>query len=116
MYMDDMKLFSINENELVTLIHAFRIYSKNIDMEFGIEKCPMLEMKSGKRYLTERMKLPNQDKIKTHRKKETYGYSGISEVDTIKQVKMKEKLKKNVSGEPESYSRLNYEVETLSKE
>ena len=30
-------------------------------MEFGIEKCAMLVMKSGKRHLTDVMELPNQD-------------------------------------------------------
>ena len=48
MYMDDIKLFRKNEKELETLIHAMRIYSQDIGMESGIEKCAMLEMKSGK--------------------------------------------------------------------
>ena len=38
MYMDDIKLFAKNEKELETLIHAVRIYSQDIGMEFGIEK------------------------------------------------------------------------------
>ena len=41
-------------------------------MEFGIEKCPMLVMKSGKRYPTDEMEQPNPDKIRTLREKETY--------------------------------------------
>ena len=65
MYMDDIKLFAKNEKELETLIHAVRIYSQDIGMEFGIEKCAMLVMKSGKRHMTDGMKLPNYDKIKT---------------------------------------------------
>ena len=36
MYMDDIKLFANNENELETLIHAVRIYSQDREMEFGI--------------------------------------------------------------------------------
>ena len=47
-YMDDIKLFAKNEKELKTLIQAVRIYSQNIGMEFGIEKCTTLIMKSGK--------------------------------------------------------------------
>ena len=61
-------------------------------MEFGIEKCVMLVMKSGKRHLTDRMELPNQDKIRTLREYESYRYSGILEADTIKQVEMKDKI------------------------
>ena len=52
MYMDDIKLFAINEKELETLIHTIRIYSKDIGMEFGIEKYSLLVMKSDKRHLT----------------------------------------------------------------
>ena len=37
MYMDDIKLFAKNENELETLIDAVRIYSQDIGMEFGLE-------------------------------------------------------------------------------
>ena len=40
------------------------------------------------------MELPNQDKIRTPGEKETYKYLSILEADTIKQVEMKEKIKK----------------------
>ena len=63
-------------------------------MEFGIEKYATLGMKSGKRHLTDRIDLPNQDKITTLGEKETYKYSGILEADIIKQEEMKEKIKK----------------------
>ena len=51
-------------------------------------------MKCGKRHLTDGMELPNQDKIRTLGENETYKYLGILEADTIKQVEMKEKIKK----------------------
>ena len=47
MYRDDIKLFVKNEKEMETLIHAIRIYSRDIGKEFGIDKCAMLVMKSG---------------------------------------------------------------------
>ena len=96
LYMDDIKLFAKNEKELETLIHAVRIYSQNIGMEFGIEICARLVMKSGKWHTTgieicarlvmksgkwhttDGMKLTNQDKVRTLREKETYKYLGIS--------------------------------------
>ena len=68
-----------------------------------------------KRHLTDGLKLPIQDKIRTLGEKETNKYLGILETDTIKQVEMKENIK-SISGEPESYSRQNYVAETLSKE
>ena len=63
-------------------------------MEFGIEKCAKLVMKSGKWHLTDKIELPTQDKIRTLGEKETYKYLGILEADTIKQVEMKDKIKK----------------------
>ena len=48
MNMDDIKLFAKKEKELDTVLQAVRIYSQDIGMEFGIEKCAMLIMKSGK--------------------------------------------------------------------
>ena len=72
MSIDDIKLFAKNEKELETLIHAVRIYSQDIRMEFGIEKLAILVMKSDKRHMTQGMELPNQDKIRTLGENETY--------------------------------------------
>ena len=74
MYMDDIKLFAKNEKELETLIHAVRIYSQDIGMEFSIEKCAMFVMKSGKWHISDGMELPNHDKIRTLGENETYRY------------------------------------------
>ena len=51
-------------------------------------------MKSGKRHLTDRIDLPNKDKIRTLAENETYKYLGILEADTIKRVEMKNKIQK----------------------
>ena len=48
-----------NEKELETLIQTIRIYSQDIRMEFGIEKCAMFIRKSREREISERIKLPN---------------------------------------------------------
>ena len=63
-------------------------------MEFCIEKCALLVMKSGKRHLTNGIELLNQDKVRTLAENETYKYLGILEADTIKQVEMKNKIQK----------------------
>ena len=57
--------FAKNEKELVTLIQAVSIFSQDRGMQFAIEKCAMLIMKSGKRHGTEGIELPNQEKIRT---------------------------------------------------
>ena len=72
-----------NEKELETLIHAVRIYSQDIGMEFGKEKCAMLLMKSSKRHMTDGMELPNQNKIRTLGENKTFKYLGTLE-DLIK--------------------------------
>ena len=63
-------------------------------MEFGIEKCAMLVMKSKKQYMTEEIELPNKEKIRMLGEKETYKYLRILEAGTTKQIEMKEKIKK----------------------
>ena len=60
-----------------TLIQEVRIYSKDIGMEFGIEKCAILVMKSRKWQMMEGIELPNQEKMRMLREKETYKYFGI---------------------------------------
>ena len=74
--------------------HAVRIYSQDIGMEFGIEKCAMLVMKSGKLHMTDGTELPNHDKIRTLEENETFKYLGILGADITKQVQMKDTIRK----------------------
>ena len=93
-----------------------RICCQDIGMEFAIEKCSMLLMKSGKRHMTKGVDLPNQVVIRTLGEKEIYKYLGILEADTIKQVEMKEKkLKKSIVEELENNSRHDSIARNLSK-
>ena len=62
MYMDNIKLFEKNEKELETLTQAMRIYGDDIEMEFGIEKCLLLIIKSRKRRMREGIELTNKEK------------------------------------------------------
>ena len=71
MYMDDIKLFVKNEKEWETLMQVVNIYSDNIGMEFGIEKCAMLIIKSRDWQMTKGIELPNQGAIRMLRGKET---------------------------------------------
>ena len=49
----------------------------------------MLVIKSGKRHLSDEMELPNQEKIRTLREKETYQCLSILEADIVKKAEMK---------------------------
>ena len=115
MYIDYIKLFAKNEIELRTIIQTVGIYSQDIRMEFGREKCTTLVMLvSGKRQMTEWVELSNQ--IRTFGEKETYKYLEMLEADTIKQMEMKEKIYNIfISEEPENYSRQNSTAGTVSK-
>ena len=92
--MDDIKLFAKNGKALASPNHAVRKYCQDIGIEFVIQRCAMLEIKSGKPHLTDGMELPNQDKIRTLGEKEMYKYLRILEADTIKQGDIKEKIQK----------------------
>ena len=93
MYADDIELCAKNYKVLETLIQAVRLYSDKAGMEFGIKICHANKEKR-KRQMTEGIELQNQEKMRTFGEKETYKYLGILEADTIKQVEMKEKIKK----------------------
>ena len=69
MYMDDFKLFAKNEKELETLIQEVSTYSQVIGMEFRLEKCTMLMMKSGKRQMKKGIEQPNQEKSECSEKR-----------------------------------------------
>ena len=58
--MGDIKLFAKKEKGLETLMQTIRIFSQDIRMEFGIEKCAMQIMRSEKRQMTEGIEQPNK--------------------------------------------------------
>ena len=105
MYIKDIKLFAKNEKVLETLIQKIRIYSPDIGMEFGIEKCVMLITRSRKRQMIEVTELPDQERTRMFGEKETYNYLGILEAVNIKQVGIKRKKEKSISDEWENFSK-----------
>ena len=48
LFMDDLKLYSRSDKGLDSLIQTVHIFSEDIGMEFGIEKCAMLVIEKGK--------------------------------------------------------------------
>ena len=75
--MNDIQLFAKNEKGLETQIQTVRIYCQDWGMKFGIEKCAMVMIRSGKRHMTVEKELPNQEKFRTLGIKVTYNYLGI---------------------------------------
>ena len=93
--MDDLKLYSRIEKGLDSLAQTVRIFSEDIGMEFGIEKCAMLVMEKGKIVKSVGTELPDGKVIKSLQEGESYKYSGILEADKF----LEEKMKLNVSKE-----------------
>ena len=73
-------------------------------------------MKSGKQHITDGMELPNHDKIRTLEENETYKYLGILEADTIKQVQMRDTIRKEYLRRTRKLLEKNFPALTSSKE
>ena len=93
MYMDDIKLFGKNKEQIDTLIQTVRIITEDIKMEFGIDKCGLIVMQRGKVIKTEGIQLPDGSTIKDI-EEEGYKYLGVIQADTIDHQSMKDKAKK----------------------
>ena len=93
MFMDDIKLFGGGTKEIDTLVQTVRIVLGDIWMEFGIEKCALVNIQRGKVTRTEGIQLPYGNNIKNI--EETgYKYLGIIEGEEIKHHEMREKINK----------------------
>ena len=89
LFMDDLKLYSRSEKGLDSLAQTVRVFSEDIGMEFGIEKCAMLVMKNGKIMKSVGIELPDGKVIKSVQEGESYKYLGILEADKFLEEKMK---------------------------
>ena len=87
--MNDLKLHSQSEKGLDSLVQTVRVFSEDIGMEFGIEKCVMLVMEKRKIVKSVVIELPDGKVIKSIQDGESYKYLGILEVDKSLEGKMK---------------------------
>ena len=92
--MNDLKLYSRSEKELDSLVQTIRIFSKDIGMEFGIEKCAVLVIEKGKIVKSVGIELPKGKVIKSLQEGESYKYLGILEDDRFLGEEMKLKVSK----------------------
>ncbi|KAI5732287.1 hypothetical protein M8J77_024348 [Diaphorina citri] len=93
LYMDDLKLFGKNENEL-KMLDLVAGYSIDIKMEFGVEKCAKAIVQRGKLVITENIKINEEMEVKQLEQDNTYKYLGIEESNEIKCEKMKKLIEK----------------------
>ena len=64
-----------------SLTQTIRIFSKDIGMEFDIEKCAMLVIEKGKIVKSVGIELPDGKVIKSLQEGESYKYLGILEAE-----------------------------------
>ena len=79
--MDDLKLYSRSEKGLDSLVQTVRVFSEDVGMEFGIEKCTTFVTEKGKIVKLNCIELPDGTVIKSLQEGESYRYLRMSEAD-----------------------------------
>ena len=92
--MEDLKLYSKSEKDLDSLIQTAKIFNEDIAMQFRVDKCAMMVMKTGKIVKPDVIQLPNDKLIKSLKEREIYKYISVSEADEVIVNGMKDKVKK----------------------
>ena len=94
--MDDLKLYSKNEQEQVEELKIVKQFHDDIRIEFGLEKCAIASFKKGR--LTSTV-IDKDAEIQELDQEGVNKYLGVVESDGIQHSKMKEKIRKNITGE-----------------
>jgi len=94
LYMDDLKLLGRNENDLKNEIIIVLTISKDINMNFGLEKCARICLKRGRVQSKMQIGSTFQNDIKELDLRKACKYLGIEESFDIQHENEKEKLKK----------------------
>ena len=93
LYMDDLKLFASSLKEITALTTTVSNFSQDIGMEFGLQKCAVMEIKAGQIIDSSGIELPEGKKIPGLETEGSYKYLGMLESDSIKQEQMKKKTR-----------------------
>lgn len=92
MYMDDIKLFAKNPTDMNRLVQTTQIFSQDIGMSFGYDKCATVNMQRGKLHKKAGIQL-EEGNIEELTDK-PYKYLGIEEIEDIQHGTTKEKVRK----------------------
>ena len=92
--MDDLKLYSKNEQEQVGELKIVKQFSDDIGMEFGLEKCAKPVSKKGKLASTGNIVIDDDTQIQELDEEGVYKHLGVDESDGMQHSKMKEKMRK----------------------
>ena len=73
-FMDDLKLFAANDNQLASMIRIVNKFSDYIGMSFGIDSCKKLTIQRGKIVHIENIQLDNGKELKSLELNQQYKY------------------------------------------
>ena len=92
--MDDLKLHGNSKKEAERLTKTFRIFLKDIAMEFGISKCAYVTIKAQKLFSVGGMELSSGEVIPELKSEKGYKHFSILEANGIMHTEIKDKIKK----------------------
>ena len=78
-----MKFYSRSEKGLDSLVQTVRVFSEDVGMEFGIEKCALLVTEKGKIVKSVGIEMPGGKVLKSLQEIESYKYLDILEAKNI---------------------------------
>jgi hypothetical protein len=93
LFMDDLKLYARDKEDLGKLLEVVRVFSRDIRMEFGLDKCAMVEVKAGREVVCEGIELPDGQRIREV-DEDGYRYLGVLEGARFKTKEMKELVRR----------------------
>ena len=93
LFMDDLKLYAKSETGLDSLVQTVHMFSNDIGMEFGVEKCAVMVIRRGKLARSDDIILPDESVIKGLAEGDAYKYLGVLEAEEVKKEQMKNILK-----------------------
>lgn len=93
LFVDDLKLFAENDKALKKQLKTVGEVSRDIRMDFGLDKCAKACFKNGKYSYAENINLEANIEIRNMEEGEVYKYLGMEEKDGISHARMKAKLR-----------------------
>jgi hypothetical protein len=83
LYVDDIKLFASNNQQISSLLQITETFSSDIKMNFGIDKCKTCSIEKGKLRKHEGFQLASEQIIKGMNTNERYKYLGFIQTPII---------------------------------
>lgn len=96
LYMDDIKLYAASKQQIKNLLKDTEIFSTDIKMNLGIDKCKINSIIKGKHHITDPYILNTQRNLQIDNMEitDTYKYLGYSQSTGLDHSKIKEELSK----------------------